>query len=113
MLKGYDIDGVISLGLRPAKIGSVIITGRSYQEAELTNQLLKGLDIDCPIYFAPWEIKHKTRLKSAEWKEEIIRRLGVERFFEDDPIQFDYIKLETNDLELDLIHIKHNQLEIY
>lgn len=119
MLIGYDIDGVISLGICPQPKNSVIITGRSYEEAKETFELLQSQNIICPVYMSPWPISAKTREKSGQWKAEMIRRLNVGRFFEDDPIQFNIIKNMCQDLIddeeesfWDLVRIQHNHNEI-
>lgn len=107
---GYDIDGVISLGVCPRPENSVIITGRSFQEAPETFALLELHNIKCPVYFAPWPFDEKSREKSGAWKGEMITRLKISRFFEDDPIQFGIIdemtKLASH--KPDLIRVQHN-----
>lgn len=115
-LIGYDIDGVISLGICPRPENSVIITGRSHQESKETYALLKLHDIKCPVYFAPWTFNEKTREKSAVWKAEMIDRLGVNRFFEDDPLQFERIvafrNMKEKNYPVDMIHVNHQHNEI-
>lgn len=115
-LIGYDIDGVISLGICPRPKNSVIITGRSYEESHETLVLMKEHEIACPIYFAPWKYLVKSRERSGQWKAEMIMRLGVDRFFEDDLIQIEEIKKSRSNEDskripqkpLHIVHVQHN-----
>ena len=59
MLKGYDIDGVITIGIIPEK-GSVIITGRSIEESPETYDMLFKKGIFLPVYFNPVLFTNKT-----------------------------------------------------
>jgi hypothetical protein len=84
-MNGYDIDGVITIGVRPKK-GDVVITGRTIDFYEET----KDLEIDVPIYFNPY---HHTIEDAGRWKAEMIQKLGIEKFYEDDLTQIKIIKL--------------------
>jgi hypothetical protein len=100
MFNTYDIDGVINLGeydgIYPGK-DDIIITGRSYEEAEETYAMMKRKGIDNFIFFNPIKFDEKTRLTSGRFKGIIIKNLienemqhGVH--FEDDEIQIQEIK---------------------
>ena len=94
MLKGYDIDGVITKGIRPAN-DSVIITGRSYEEAPETYEMLRKLGIFNAVYFNPVVFNKKSRELAGDWKAKMINILGVEIFYEDSFLQADIIKKKT------------------
>ena len=90
-MNGYDIDGVLTIGMLPYK-GDVIITGRSFEEAPETYHFLFRKGIFNAVYFNPKTFDQKTKLNSGAWKASIINLLGVEKFFEDDQIQADKIE---------------------
>ena len=105
-MNSYDIDGVIDfgpglLGLRPAEPDDVIITGRSYEEEEVTYRMLLSRGIFNTVYFNPVKIIDKTRESSGEHKASILNNLRhhlrtseelIRCHFEDDPIQAEIIK---------------------
>jgi len=78
--KAYDYDGVVSKKIIPEE-GSPIITGRSWEEINAID--FKRMKKN-PIYFNP-----KTRLEkekfAKEWKVEMIKKLEIEEFYEDEP----------------------------
>ncbi|QFR57788.1 hypothetical protein CPT_Moby_040 [Stenotrophomonas phage Moby] len=87
----FDIDGVISIGIRPSP-GAIIITGRSYEERAETEAYLKHLGISNDVFYNPLKWSEKSRTSSGEHKAEIINLQGVTRHFEDDPIQAQVIR---------------------
>lgn len=98
----YDIDGVIYMGekyegIRPNSY-EIIITGRSYEEADETIAMLKRKGIDGSILIMnPLRISEKTRETSGKHKAYVISLLKDAGFsvgihFEDDPIQMREIK---------------------
>ena len=98
-INGYDFDGVITAGLRPSE-GDVIITGRSYCMAKETFAELKKLGIECPVYFNPSHRSECSREDSGAWKAEMISRLPIKRFYEDDPIQASFITNKNPNVEI-------------
>lgn len=104
----YDCDGVITVGIVP-RSGSLIITGRSYEEAKETIDWLRDKSIYNQVMFNPTDFKHKTRQTSGQWKAQVIKNLGIKRFFEDDPIQAAEI-LEVNP-NCEVIMVEHNLTE--
>lgn len=84
--KGYDYDGVVSENVIPAE-GAPIITSRSFEEADrFDEKKIKGH----PVYFNPITWSEKNTEKNAAWKAEMINRLGIEEYYEDDS---DYIQI--------------------
>lgn len=88
--KGYDLDGVVTKGYLPGP-HDVIITGRSYEEAAQTYRYLHKQGLFVPVYFNPVPHNLKTLEGSAYWKADMIFKLGIQDFFEDDPRQFTLI----------------------
>lgn len=78
--KGYDYDGVITSGIQPEK-GAPIITGRTIDEIEKIDEETRK---NHPVYFNPIGLNEKTKEKEAQWKSEMIKRLKIEEFFEND-----------------------------
>lgn len=112
-MKTFDIDGVICMGnwigVRPSP-GDVIITGRSFEEAEETGEFLYSNGITNQVYYNPVKFEDKTRESSGEHKAVIIRRLIKEGFdiqchFEDDEVQAQVIEHKTG---LPVVLLKHN-----
>ena len=62
-MKGFDCDGVITIGLYPGPNG-IIITGRSYEEMPETIKMLDKMGIRNPVYFNPLKFSEKTRVLS-------------------------------------------------
>jgi len=81
-LTGYDIDGVLTAGFTPTQF-DVVISGRTFAEYDAT---AKAAAMVCPVYIrgagAYGDREHAGRFKAA-----MIIHLGVERFYEDDPLQ--------------------------
>jgi len=77
--KAYDYDGVISKGIEP-KENSPIITSRSFEETDrIDEEILKKH----PVYFNPVTWSEKDKENGAKWKAEMINKLGIEEFYED------------------------------
>jgi hypothetical protein len=103
-MNGFDIDGVIYFGdyrpgIRPG-IRDVIISGRSYQEADETFAFLKRYGIQNRVFLNPINFKDKTREKSGLHKVKTLNMLRdqgevVDLFFEDDPIQAEIIRRDA------------------
>lgn len=103
-MNGFDIDGVIFFGdrrpgVRPG-IDDVIITGRSYEEADETFEFLRRYGISNRVFMNSLKIIDKTRATSGEHKARILNMLRengevVDLFFEDDPIQVEVIRRDA------------------
>ena len=89
-MRGFDFDGVVSTGNKRPSIDDCIITGNTYVESVL-NQL-ELLEIKCAVYFPPDKRMSGNTNAVAVWKSEMIRRLQLEEFYEDDIIQYGIIK---------------------
>lgn len=110
MLRGYDIDGV----LVPFRIGEkpvapfVIISGRQNipEHRENTRKLLRDAGIeftDSQLNMRYFGGDHNDYQSSAEYKAEMINKLGVERFFEDEEKQAAILKRLCPNCEIRLV----------
>ncbi len=85
----------------------IIITGRSIEEKPETEKFLKGLGLNNNIFYNPTAFHKKTRESSALFKAKLIDRLmkryDIKLYFEDDPIQAQIIRSETNVKVIDII----------
>jgi len=78
--KAYDYDGVVSKGIK-LEPEAPIITGRSFEELNrIDSKKTKGH----VIYFNPVAWGEKTLEKEIEWKAEMIKKLKIEEYYEDD-----------------------------
>jgi len=75
--KAYDYDGVLTKGIKMDD-RSPIITGRSFEQVGVPQ--LKGH----AIYYLPVTWNKKTIKNQAAWKAYMIKRLGIEEFYEND-----------------------------
>ena len=112
-VNGFDCDGVLTVGIRPAS-DDFIITGRSYEEATETYQWLDKHKITNVVYFNCLKFDDKTRKSSGEHKAESIKYLldngiKVVNFFEDDEIQKEII--EDHCPWVNVIHVVHDLTE--
>ena len=87
MLKGYDIDGVLTNGILPTG-NYVVISGRTISEYD---SVCADLAKHVPVYVRYSGIRGD-RKHAGEFKSAIINMLGVNEFFEDDVIQIEIIK---------------------
>lgn len=106
----FDCDGVITLGIYPGKY-DVIITGRSFEEADVTLQYLKEKGITNKVYFNPLKFDEKTRESSGLHKANIINGLieqgaDIKFHIEDDEIQIEAIKANLK-YPVHIIHVDH------
>ena len=109
MKNGFDIDGVISVGIFPGP-NDIIITGRSFEEQDDTMEYLSNLNIPpIPVFFNTVKFDEKSRVQSGQHKARLINGLGITRFFEDDEIQIQEILKENPTVEI--VHIKHELTE--
>jgi hypothetical protein len=112
-INGFDFDGVISLGIYPGP-RDVIITGRSYEEAEYINKVLKDRGIYNAVYFNMMPKEGRKRSDSGKHKARVLGILMengviIDKFFEDDEIQVKEIKNAHPDLPV--VHVKSDLVE--
>lgn len=98
-LRGYDIDGVLTEGVIPKK-PYVVISGRTIGAWK---QTLKDVGDKVPIYLRPYG-EPANRDLSAKWKAEMIGRLGVKEFHEDDPYIADLIQRDCPSVKI-VLHL--------
>jgi hypothetical protein len=87
MLTGYDIDGVLTAGFTPTG-DDVVISGRTFSEYDETAKAAAQI---CPVYIRGAG-KYGDREHAGTFKALMIQHLGVERFYEDDPLQVGIIR---------------------
>lgn len=119
-INSFDIDGVITVGIYPGP-NDVIITGRSFEEANETYAMLQSKGINNPVYFNPLPFDKKTRKSSGEHKGKIIEGLikagnTVLVHFEDDEVQKAEIEQHLlnvweNKGNVTIVHVVHNLTE--
>lgn len=97
---GFDFNGVVDTGrpgLQPT-IRDVIITGNTYVEGVL--DWLSAHNIKCAVYFPPMTNQSHDDTAAGVFKSDMIRLLGVKKFYEDNSEQFDIIKSSCPDCEV-------------
>lgn len=99
---GYDIDGVITKGIRPER-DAVIVSGRSWQEAPETYKMLHDRGIFNAVYFNPIPFEGKTLDNGAMWKAIMVDLMCIDEFYEDDVRQAQLIKLKNPETIIHLI----------
>jgi len=112
-MNGYDIDGVITIGLLPQK-DDIIISGRSKDELPETIKLIQKLNLDNSFYLNPIPFEQKTREKSGYFKVGMLNvfkemKVDIDKYFEDDPVQADII--EKHCTWISVVRIVHNLTE--
>jgi hypothetical protein len=117
VIQSFDLDGVIFIngnipGLRPT-VHDIIITGRSFEEAEGTYWALKNVGIDNRVYFNRLLFDEKTRITSGQHKGRTLRTLiseghNIVCHYDDDEIQIAEI---SKYVSIPIIHIKHELTE--
>ena len=98
MIIGYDFNGVADSGRYRIYPDDVIITGNTYHLGVI--ERLGELDIKARVYFPPDVRMSNNPNAVAVWKSEMIRRVGVGQFYEDDPVQYKIIKDSCPDCEV-------------
>jgi hypothetical protein len=86
MLRGYDIDGVLTTGIQPIP-PAVAISGRVFAGYD---DFAKRIAQFFPVYIRG--VGYMDAVSAGEFKAMIINHLGVEEFHEDDPVQEAVIK---------------------
>lgn len=110
-MNGFDIDGVITIGLLP-QFGDIIITGRSYEEMPETMAMFVRLGIkDAVVLFNPVKFNEKTRESSGDHKVKCLTDMHrggflIDKYFEDDPIQANIIEKKCPWVKV--VRIVHN-----
>jgi hypothetical protein len=89
MLRGYDIDGVLTIGIQPIE-PYVIVSGRTFSEY---NDFAKKLATSAPLYIRGVG-QYGDREDAGKFKAKMINFLGIREFYEDDPVQLNIIKAE-------------------
>lgn len=112
-MNGYDIDGVITIGLLPQK-NDIIISGRSTDELPETKKLMEMLHLDNELFLNPIPFEQKTREKSGYFKVGMLtvfknRNIHIDKYFEDDPVQADIIEKHCD--WVSVVRIIHNLTE--
>jgi len=87
MLRGYDIDGVLTNGIVPIE-PYVVISGRTLSEYD---NFAKKLANSAPLYIRGTG-NYGDREHAGRFKALIINTLDVKEFYEDDIIQLNIIK---------------------
>ena len=86
-MKGYDIDGVLTAGVKPTP-PYVIVSGRTFAEYD---DFAKQAAQLAPLYIRGTGA-YGDRRHAGEFKAGMIAYLGVTEFYEDDPLQADLIE---------------------
>ena len=91
---GYDFNGVVDTGRFIPNEEDVIITGVVIGGGLVISTLeyLQEHNIKCAVYFNPYPNGANNRELVATWKAEIINKLELKTFYEDDFLQYQIIK---------------------
>lgn len=90
VLRGYNIDGTITTGLKPIK-PYVVISGRKFGEY---NDVTKNLAATAPVYIRGCGAYGDQR-NAGKFKAEMINMLGIAEFYEDDMVHLGVKRLTT------------------
>ena len=108
-INSFDIDGVIYMGDAFTGVfpgpDDVIITGRSFEESDVTTNMLTSRGIHNKVYMNPLKFDEKTRRSSGQHKGRTLFYLGQMGYhfgihFEDDPIQAAEIRKIMPDINI-------------
>lgn len=86
-MRGYDIDGVLTKKIKPIP-PCVIVSGRTINEWSKT---ITQIGTDYPIYLRPYG-RYGDHIMAGIWKSEMITRLGITEFYENEDRQINIIK---------------------
>jgi len=86
MLRGYDIDGVLTAGVQPIA-PAVAISGRCFPGYD---DFAKRIAQFFPVYIRG--VGQADAVDAGKFKAMIINHLGVEEFYEDDDVQIKVIQ---------------------
>lgn len=87
-MTGFDIDGVLTAGVKPVH-PYVAISGRTMDEFDRT---VKQIGTGGAIYLRPFG-KFGDATAAGHWKATVIGLVGVTKFYEDDPTQAAIIRM--------------------
>jgi hypothetical protein len=99
MRTGYDIDGVLTAGYTPTG-DDVVISGRTFAEYD---DVAKQAAQICPVYIRGVG-DYGDRMQAGRFKAQMILSLGVDRFYEDDPLQAAIIRFHAQDCEVVVVY---------
>lgn len=89
---GYDFNGVVDIGRFIPTKDDVIITGNTIPMAKSVIVWLLEHNIFCAVYFMPYEYGANDLRIVGMWKAEMILKLGITKFYEDDSQQAEIIR---------------------
>lgn len=95
-LIGYDIDGVLTSGIKTPTANSVVISGRTFSEYD---DFAKQAAQICPVYIRG-SGEYGDREDAGNFKAKMIAHLGVTTFYEDDELQIAIIKNANPNCEI-------------
>lgn len=93
---GCDLDGVLADGFTPKEADFSILSGRHTDDWDRT---IRQVGASRPIYLRP----PLYPFESGEWKAEMIRVLGIRKFYEDDPNQARVIRKACPECHVHLV----------
>lgn len=99
-MTGFDFNGVVDTGrpgLQPTH-EDVIITGNTFITE--VYDYLDSHQLRCAVYFPPDKRMANNRNAVAVWKSEMVRRLCLDKFYEDDALQWEIIRDSCPDTEV-------------
>lgn len=79
----------------------VIVTGRSWEEFQDYQDLKEGPDK--PVFFGTYPMSDKSMVDRATHKADIINKIGITEYYEDDPRDADIIKILCPGCKLHLV----------
>jgi hypothetical protein len=97
-LTGYDVDGVLTAGIKPEG-PYIVITGRLMKAWDKT---VKEIGTAAPIFMRPFG-GDCDRVAAGHWKATVIALCGVSVFYEDDPVQAKVIRERCPTCELRMV----------
>ena len=95
---GYDFNGVVDTEKFVPTVEDVIITSNhNIESKKATLEWLRNHGIICAVYFNPYS---HDPISGGNWKAEIINKLKIRKFYEDDPVQMEIIKKLCPNVEI-------------
>jgi len=102
-MNGYDIDGVLTAGIKPEE-PYVVITGRV---PSMWPSIVLDVGTAAPIYVNPYGHNHQD---AGKWKAEVIKALGITKFYEDVPEQAAIIMAMNPDCQVIMVILTPNEM---
>ncbi len=108
MIVGSDFDGTWTR--HPEIWGKVdlIITGRSWEEYEDFKDLKEGPDV--PVFFGEYGIDQKDRVTRAKHKADVINKIEVTDYYEDDPVDAEVLRILCPYTEIHMVVDQYTSL---